>query len=134
VTARRPTRLKTFDYKGKHRYFVTCTTEARQKRFVSSNVVVAVTDQILRTCEERCFTVLAYVFMEDHMHLLVSAVDSEGRSSIWSMSVDGGTLTLLVRFDDPTRESNRREFDTDGQRIYFTLARKEGDVGVMDVR
>ena len=41
---------------------------------------------------------------------------------------------LLVRFDDPTRESNRREFDTDGQQIYFTLARKDGDVWVMNVR
>ena len=50
------------------------------------------------------------------------------------MSVDGGTPTLLVRFDDPARESNRREFDTDGHHIYFTLAHKEGDVGVMDIR
>ena len=31
--------------------------------------------QILRTCEERSFQVLAYVFMEDHLHLLV-----EGKS------------------------------------------------------
>ena len=50
------------------------------------------------------------------------------------MPIEGGTATLLVRFDDPMRESNRREFDTDDQHIYFTLARKEGDVGVMDIR
>ena len=71
---------------------------------------------------------------KDGRRIYLFAVDAEGRSSIWSMSRDGGAPTLLVRFDDPTRESNRTEFDTDGQQIYFTLARKEGDVGVMDIR
>jgi REP element-mobilizing transposase RayT len=68
---RRPPRLKTFDYRGKHRYFVTCVTHDRQKLFATSDVVVLLSEQILRTCEERCFIVLAYVFMEDHLHLLV---------------------------------------------------------------
>ena len=71
---------------------------------------------------------------KDGRRIYVFAVDAEQRSSIWSMSADGSMPTLLVRFDDPTRESNRREFDTDGQHIYFTLAHKEGDVGVMDIR
>ena len=71
MRARRPGRLKTFSYTGKHQYFVTRTTEARQKLFSSAEVVVALTDHILRTCDERCFKVLAYVFMEDHIHLLI---------------------------------------------------------------
>jgi len=71
---------------------------------------------------------------KDGRRIYLLAIDAAGRTSIWSMSVDGGTPTLLVRFDDPARESNRREFDADGQHIYFTLARKEGDVGVMDIR
>lgn len=50
---------------------MTCTTDARQKLFVSSDIVVPILDQILRTCEERCFNVLAYVFMEEHLHMLV---------------------------------------------------------------
>ena len=70
----------------------------------------------------------------DGRRVFVFAIDAEGRSSIWSIPGDGGTPTLLVRFDDPTRESNRREFDTDGEHIYFTLARKEGDVGIIDIR
>ena len=61
------------------------------------------------------------------------AVDQQGRSSIWSMPSQGGTPTLVVRFDDPSRESNRREFDTDGRHFYLTLARKQGDVWVMNV-
>jgi len=80
-------------------------------------------------------TLPAFVrWSKDGRRVFIFAIDVEGRSSIWSMPPDGGVATLLVRFDDPTRESNRREFDADGQHIYFTLARKEGDVGVMDVR
>jgi eukaryotic-like serine/threonine-protein kinase len=71
---------------------------------------------------------------KDGRRVYLFAVDAEGRSSMWSMPAEGGTPTLLVRFDDPARESNRREFDTDDQHIYFTLARKEGDVGVIDIR
>ena len=70
----------------------------------------------------------------DGRRVFVFGIDAEGRSSMWSIPSEGGTPTLLVRFDDPTRESNRREFDVDGEHIYFTLARKEGDVWVMDVR
>jgi len=71
MKARRPSRLKTFNYKGKHRYFVSCATEARRKLLIDSDVVTALSDQILRTCAERAFTVIAYVFMDDHIHLLV---------------------------------------------------------------
>jgi putative transposase len=71
MARRRPARLKTVDYKGKHQYLVCCATEGRRKLFVDSHVVTAVGDQILRTCDERDFDVLAFVFMEDHLHLLV---------------------------------------------------------------
>jgi REP-associated tyrosine transposase len=77
MTARRPARLKTFDYQGKHRYFVTCSTEGRQKLFVDSDVVADLSDQVFRTCNERDFTVLALAFMEDHLHLLVEGKSHE---------------------------------------------------------
>jgi Tol biopolymer transport system component len=60
-------------------------------------------------------------------------IDQQGRSSFWSIPAAGGSPTLIVRFDDPTRESNRPEFATDGRRLYFTLAQKEADVWMMDV-
>jgi Tol biopolymer transport system component len=70
----------------------------------------------------------------DGRRIFLFGIDPQGQSSIWSISSEGGTPTLVVRFDDPSRESNRREFDTDGKRIYLTLARKDGDVWVLDVR
>jgi eukaryotic-like serine/threonine-protein kinase len=60
-------------------------------------------------------------------------IDRQGRSSFWSIPAAGGAATLIVSFDDPTRESNRSEFTTDGARLYFTLAQKEGGVWVMEI-
>jgi putative transposase len=71
VTLRRPSRLKTFDYIGKHCYFVTCSTEGRQKVFIDPTVIVSQTHEFERTCAERQFAVLAYVYMEDHFHTLL---------------------------------------------------------------
>jgi Tol biopolymer transport system component len=70
----------------------------------------------------------------DGRRIFVFGTDSIGQSSIWAVPSEGGPPTLIVQFDDPSRESNRPEFDTDGKRIYFTLARKDGDVWVTDVR
>ena len=39
--------------------------------FVAPTTVTLLTDQIVRTCEERKFELIAYVFMEDHVHFLV---------------------------------------------------------------
>ena len=50
----------------------------RQRLAVFSDpaIVAMTTAQILRTCEERGFGVLAYAFMDDHVHLLM-----EGREA-----------------------------------------------------
>jgi hypothetical protein len=47
--------------------------------------------------------------------------------------VTGGSARLLVRFDDPSRRSLRREFATDGQKFYFTVARDESDIWTMEL-
>ena len=49
------------------------------------------------------------------------------------MPVDGGKPQLLVTFDDPNRRSLRREFATDGQRFYFTIASDESDLWAMEL-
>jgi hypothetical protein len=36
-------------------------------------------------------------------------------------------------FADPTRRSLRREFATDGQRFYFTIANEESDISAMQL-
>jgi Tol biopolymer transport system component len=59
------------------------------------------------------------------------ALDSQGNPAIWSVPVTGGTPTLLVRFDDPVRQSLRGDFTTDGGRFYFTITSRESDVWVL---
>lgn len=70
-------RLKPADYKGRRRYFVTSSTDGRRRLFVDPAVVAGLRVEILRTCEERQFRVLAYVFMEDHLHLLIEGVSDD---------------------------------------------------------
>jgi Tol biopolymer transport system component/serine/threonine protein kinase len=59
--------------------------------------------------------------------------DSEGQSSIWAIPAAGGMPRLLIRFDDPARQSSRPEFATDGQRLFFTLTEREADVWEMEL-
>ena len=66
-----PPRLSAFEYIGGHRYFVTCCTFERQPLFCESRVCSVLRSQILRSAEAYQFAVLAYVFMPDHIHLLV---------------------------------------------------------------
>ena len=84
MRCRRPTRLKAFSYKGKHCYFITCSTAERRKRFEEPEIVNLVAQQILRTCKEREFEILAYAFMDDHVHLLIRGTsgDSDFRSTM----------------------------------------------------
>jgi hypothetical protein len=39
----------------------------------------------------------------------------------------------MLRFDDPSRRSLRREFATDGRRFYFTIARDTSDIWAMEL-
>jgi putative transposase len=68
---RRPPRLSTFDYRGAYRYFVTCCTSGRRRVFIEGDVVQLLVQQILHAGSMHRFAVLAYVFMPDHLHLLV---------------------------------------------------------------
>ena len=76
MNSRRPRRLQSFDYRGEHRYFVTCCVKDRRAVFVDPTMIQVLSFEILRTCERRQFAVLAYVFMPDHLHALL-----EGRTS-----------------------------------------------------
>ena len=67
------TRLKTFDYIGLYRYFLTFCTHKRHHAFTSRDTVNDVHAQIVRAARECDFAIHAYVFMRDHLHLLVEA-------------------------------------------------------------
>lgn len=68
---KRPERLKGFTYIGCCRYSLTFCTHFRGHVFVDAQVVDLVLLQILRAAGEEEFSVLAYCFMPDHVHLLV---------------------------------------------------------------
>jgi Tol biopolymer transport system component len=54
-------------------------------------------------------------------------------AGIWAVAADGGEPRLLVTFDDPAMPSLRREFATDGNRIYFTVAQYQSDIWAVEV-
>jgi hypothetical protein len=56
------------------------------------------------------------------------------RFSIWELPFSGGVAREVVRFDDPYRLPIRGRFDTDGQRLFFTLDERESDIWVADIR
>jgi Tol biopolymer transport system component len=73
------------------------------------------------------------VWSRDSRTIYYKAYDRDRHSSIWSVAITGEPARLLIRFDDPSRRSLRREFATDGQRFYFTIARDESDLWAMEL-
>jgi putative transposase len=71
VITRRPEHLKTFDYLGLNRYFLTFCTRNRCHVFTTPEAVALVLTQILRGADQEQLAILAYCFMPDHVHLLV---------------------------------------------------------------
>ncbi len=70
-----PGHLRTFDYLGMYRYFLTFCSDRRRQVFVNARVVTLAIAQIVRAADEEHFAVLVYCFMPDHLHLLI-----EGRA------------------------------------------------------
>jgi hypothetical protein len=70
----------------------------------------------------------------DGRTLYYKALEGDGRTSFWSIPIEGGTPRLLARFDDPERSSPRAEFATDGRRLYFTVAERESDIWQTELR
>ena len=64
-------RLQCFGYTGFYRYFLTFCTHFRWKVFTNPRTVALVREQILSAARAKQFAILAYVFMPDHVHLLV---------------------------------------------------------------
>src|SRR6201988_2625850 len=61
------------------------------------------------------------------------ARDARGASSFWEVPAAGGTPRQLVRFDDPTRPSNRNTGNVRLGRAWFTIEDQRSDVWVMEV-
>ena len=73
------------------------------------------------------------IYSADGRELYFKSHDEQGRASFWSMPATGGRPRLLLRFDDPSRASNRFEFASDGKRFYFTVEDRQSDVWLAEV-
>jgi putative transposase len=69
---RYPEHLRSFDYTGPNRYFLTMCTHQRARYFVDRQHVALVREQFQRASREQAFAVIAYCFMPDHVHLLIA--------------------------------------------------------------
>ena len=72
----KPKRLEDFPYRGYYRYFVTIRSHGFKYHFVNDEVVARVVAILKSTAEQEGFSVWAYCFMPDHVHLLVEGKHS----------------------------------------------------------
>ena len=69
-----PGHLKSFDYTGLYRYFLTFCTDSRCELFTGAQAVDIVLLQIERAAADEHFAIVAYCFMPNHVHLLIEAL------------------------------------------------------------
>ena len=69
---------------------------------------------------------------EDGRIVYFKSHDAAHRASIWSVPFEGGKPTLLVRFTDPLRGSNRADFAVGAGQFFFTLEERQADIWVAD--
>jgi putative transposase len=72
---RKSPRLKNFGYVGPFGYSLSLVTRGRAPTFSDARVVQAVSDCLALSCGRYGFSLQAYCFMPDHLHLLVSGQD-----------------------------------------------------------
>ncbi len=73
-------RLRDFDYVGTYAYFITILTKDRGTYLKEVEVVRSATDILLEEARSEKFSILAYCFMPDHLHLLVMGQDDRSNA------------------------------------------------------
>ena len=71
-----PQRLQNFDYIGIHAYHLRFCTDSKCEVFVNKSIVETVLSQIRRAAQLTRFSILAYCFMSDHLHVVVRGDDA----------------------------------------------------------
>ena len=72
-------------------------------------------------------------FGDDDRVVYFKSHDAQDRASIWSVPVSGGRPTMLVQFDDPSRQSLRPDFAVGGGYFYFAIDERRSHLWVADV-
>ncbi len=115
MSSPRPSRLRTFDYVGVHRYFLTILTDDRRQVFLLADVVDPQRLLFLHIAAQKEFGVIAYCFMPDHLHALVEGQSDRAdfidfmnrfkqRSGYEYKQVSGNRLWCEGYFDRVLRE------------------------------
>jgi len=124
----RPKRLKTFNYIGCYHYSLTFCTFRRNWYFEDGHLVRLIEEQLSRTAPEHHFDELAYCFMPDHLHLLLSGLQEDAsllpcvevmrqRSSCAAKAAQGillwqdGYFERVLRNDEQLEVAARYIFD-----------------------
>ena len=68
---RRRPRLEAFSYQGPFAYSVTLCTHRKIRAFISDTVVSRILEILMERAYQQGFSLLAYCFMPDHLHLLI---------------------------------------------------------------
>jgi len=72
-------------------------------------------------------------FSRDGAGVYFKSHDAMGRASFWYQPLSGGRPTMLVRFDDLTRQSFRSNFAVGAGRFFFSINDRQSDVWVAEV-
>ncbi len=73
----RARRIPQFSYRGLQRYFLTICTAERKALFSNAVLVNAALSQIRRSATTYAFSLIAWCFMPDHLHLVVEATSED---------------------------------------------------------
>jgi REP-associated tyrosine transposase len=116
----RPARLPGLSYVGGGRYHARTSTSCQHPAFENLEVVEAVRRLLVQSAEQQQFTILAYCFMPDHVHVLLQAqgecADLRGMirrwkqaSGFWYSKQYGRTLWQDGYFDRILRREEATE-------------------------
>jgi len=100
---KKPSRLKGFSYRGHYRYFITLRSHDFKHHFIRRDVVFTATEFLGDVAKQTSFSIWAYCFMPDHLHLLVEGQNASAdmrrfvtlfkqKTSYWFKRICGNKL------------------------------------------
>jgi REP element-mobilizing transposase RayT len=75
LPARRPIRLKPFNYLGQKSYFVTICCFQRRSLFLDAQLAAWLVAVLRSECAAKSFRIHAYCLMPDHLHFLAEGAE-----------------------------------------------------------
>ena len=103
IEHKKPSRLKDFSYQGQYRYSITVRSHDLNRHFIHDKVVTRAVEILKSTADQESFSIWAYCFMPNHLHLLVEGQNTNGdmrrfvalfkqKTSYWFQGIYGKKL------------------------------------------